>query len=176
MNRKIIIILFAGIIIGLTAPHIFMALPARADFFDDLWTNFALPFKGNNNIDINLPPLNFQKDTGPVKNNSETQTAFLGVRYVIITPEMIQEKNLSASYGALVFGDKNGQAVFPKSPAEKAGLKEGDIIIEVDRKKINSENTLIGVISRKRVGQTVSVRINRSGKEMTVRATLEKRP
>ena len=166
MNKKIISVFFAGIIIGLAALHIFRALPARADFFDDLWNNFVLPFSGNNNIDINIPSLYYKKNT----------QAFLGVRYIMITPELVQRENLSVNSGALIFGSESVQAVLPKSPAEKAGLRDRDIIIEVDGRKIDTNNILINVISQKRVGQTVRVKINRGGKEISVTANLEKRP
>lgn len=131
---------------------------------------------GAQSIGFAIPINRAKKDIESVRASGEIQTAFLGVRYVMITPEMIQKKNLSVSYGALVFGDKSGQAVLPESPAEKAGLKDGDIIIEVDGKKIDSANLLGDMISQKNVGQTITLKIYRDGKEMTVTATLEKRP
>ena len=61
------------------------------------------------------------------------------------------------------------------SPADKAGLKVGDIIQEVNKYKISNENTLISVFQEFRVGQTITLKIIRDDKEMEKKMTLDKR-
>jgi S1-C subfamily serine protease len=61
------------------------------------------------------------------------------------------------------------------SPADKAGLKVGDIILEVENYKINNEQTLIGVFQEFRTGQTVSLKIVREEETLSKRMALVKR-
>ena len=63
-------------------------------------------------------------------------------------------------------------AVGPESPAEKAGLKENDVILSFDDKEIRSTTQLINLVQRTRVGQKVPMRIWRSGSELTLEATI----
>ena len=131
---------------------------------------------GAQSIGFAIPINRAKKDIESVKTSGEIQAAFLGVRYIAVTPDMAKKEKLSADYSALVRGGSDGPAVQPKSPADKAGLKAEDIILEVDGKKIDNSNLLGDVISQKNVGQSITLKINRDGKEMTVTATLEKRP
>jgi len=131
---------------------------------------------GAQSIGFAIPINRAKKDIESVKANGEIQMAFLGVRYIMVTPDMAKKEKLPVDYGALVRGGSDSPAVQPKSPADKAGLKAEDIILEVDGKKIDTDNLLIDVISQKNVGQSVALKINRGGEEITVTATLEKRP
>ncbi len=63
-----------------------------------------------------------------------------------------------------------------KSPAEKAGLKAGDVIIAVDGTEITDPATLSATVGRRKEGETITVRFRRDGKEEEVKATLGKRP
>ncbi|MCW1921961.1 trypsin-like peptidase domain-containing protein [Luteolibacter arcticus] len=63
-------------------------------------------------------------------------------------------------------------AVGPESPAEKAGLKENDVILAFDGKQIRDTTQLINLVQRTRVGQKVPLRIWRSGSELTLEATI----
>ncbi len=131
---------------------------------------------GAQSIGFAIPINRAKKDIESVKTNGEIQVAFLGVRYITVTPDMAKKENLAVDYGALVRGSSDGPAVQPKSPADKAGLKAEDIILEVDGKKVDSTNLLSDIISEKNVGQSITLKINRDGKEMTVTVILEKRP
>ena len=62
--------------------------------------------------------------------------------------------------------------VKPRSAAERAGIKTGDLIIEFDGEKINSFNDLLEQIDRRRPGNIVQVKVLRDGKEVTLRARL----
>jgi S1-C subfamily serine protease len=99
---------------------------------------------------------------------------WLGVRYVMLTPESAEANGLEATSGALIVGGGQGEGagVMPDSPAAKAGLKEGDVLLDVDGEALTSERPLASVISRKRAGDTVTIRLLRAGKEMVLQATL----
>jgi serine protease Do len=65
--------------------------------------------------------------------------------------------------------------VIPNSPADEAGIKTGDIILEIEGYKINNENTIFGVFQEFRVGQTITLKILRDNTEITKRMKLVKK-
>ncbi|MBI2552284.1 trypsin-like peptidase domain-containing protein [Candidatus Uhrbacteria bacterium] len=100
---------------------------------------------------------------------------WLGVRYVIITPELKQENQLPVDYGALIVrgAERTNLAIAPASPADKAGLRENDIILEIDRVKITEDRPLAGQIQKHQPGDTVTLKILSQGKEREVKVELE---
>jgi S1-C subfamily serine protease len=106
---------------------------------------------------------------------------YIGVRYVAIDLQLKQKDNLPVSQGALLGPgqDANGQstpAVSPGSPAEKAGLKDGDVITGVAGQAIDTTHPLDLVLSQFSPGQTVAIDILRNGSKLTVQVTLGTRP
>ena len=80
------------------------------------------------------------------------------------------------SEGALVKrGDKGEVAVTPDSAADKAGIKEGDIILEINGKKITAENTLSKILLNYNAGATIQLTVLRDGKNITLTAILGER-
>lgn len=130
---------------------------------------------GAENIGFALPINAVKKAINDVKSFGRIVYPFLGVRYVTITPAMKTEKKLAVDYGALLMSSGAENAVIANSPASKAGLKEGDIVLEFEGVKITQDNTLGDLIARKKVGDKVKLKILREGKEFTVEATLEER-
>lgn len=98
----------------------------------------------------------------------------LGVRYVIITPSLADRNRLPKNYGALIIkGLSRGDvAVLPGSPAERAGIVENDIILELNGQKIDQDNSLIKALKDVSVGDEVTLKIYRAGEEKTVRVVL----
>lgn len=150
--------------------------PLLDGFGRAIGVNTALA-QGAQNIGFALP-INFaKKDISDIKKFNKIKNPFLGVRYVIITSEIKQKNNLSVDYGALVSKSPKGEAaVYPKGPADYAGIKENDIILEFANKKIDSLNPLTQMISKKNAGDTVPIKILRDGKEINISATLEEAP
>jgi serine protease Do len=111
-----------------------------------------------------------------VKNTGEIIYPFIGVRYVLVNEQIKEEKNLSVDYGALVIdGGDQGPAVSSDSPAEKAGIKEGDIILEINGEKITVDNPLSEIILKYSPGDQVTLKILRDGQEQDITLTLVKR-
>ncbi len=110
-----------------------------------------------------------------VKTTGKIVRPYLGVRYVMITKDIAEQNKLSVEYGALVTrGSGLGQvAVVPSSPADKAGIVENDIILEVNGEKVDSTHGLASLISQYKVGQEVSLKVLSKGSEKTVKITLE---
>ena len=96
----------------------------------------------------------------------ETKRGWLGVRIQEVTKEIAEVENLKNTEGALV------ASVGEKSPAEKAGLKPGDIILKFDGKKIDTMRTLPKLVSRTKVGKLVELEIWRNKKLITKKLTL----
>lgn len=101
----------------------------------------------------------------------------LGVRYFTITPELKLAKQLSYSYGALIGTDENGGGVVvPGSPASEAGLMAGDIIIDINGRKLEGKTTLAKVIQSMAVGDTVRLMVVRNGEVIELNARLDAYP
>lgn len=119
--------------------------------------------------------------TGLVKSVLETgklQRPQLGVRYVSLTDDYASQFNLPVKRGAyIVPSGRSGQSsILPGSPAEKAGLRERDIITKVSDTPIDENNSLTSVLGRHKVGDKVSLTIIRDGQEQSVDVTLEAAP
>ncbi|BCX14013.1 MAG: hypothetical protein KatS3mg085_545 [Candidatus Dojkabacteria bacterium] len=99
----------------------------------------------------------------------------LGVRYRIVTEEFAEKNNLGVNYGALLVpGNNDEPAVVKGSPADKAGLKAYDIILEIDGEKITEENTLLNIIQNKRIGDEITVKYFSDGTEKETKIKLFK--
>jgi len=96
----------------------------------------------------------------------ETKRGWLGVRIQEVTKEIADVEKLKNTEGALV------ASVGEKSPAEKAGLQPGDIILKFDGQKIDTMRTLPKLVSRTEVGKTVELEIWRDKKLITKKLTL----
>jgi S1-C subfamily serine protease len=130
--------------------------------------------QGAQNIGFALPSNQIAKVVNQVKTTGKISTPYIGVRYVPIDSAIQQENNLPYDYGVLV---SRGQkitdfAVIPGSPADKAGIVENDIILEVNGTKIDSNNGLADLIAKYNVGDTVTLKIWDKGAEKTVQVTL----
>ncbi len=96
----------------------------------------------------------------------------LGVRYVTINRQIAKQLDLNVDYGALIL-DRSGQAaVVAGSPADRAGLKAGDIILEINNERIDENHPLGGRIAEFNPGDEVTIKILRDKKEETVKLKL----
>ena len=98
----------------------------------------------------------------------------LGIRYVMLTPELAQENNLAKNSGAWITTSGDGApSVLPDSPAARAGLKESDIITEINAIKLEDQATLLSVVQRYKPGDRIGLRVFRDGKYVILIATLD---
>ena len=122
-------------------------------------------------------PINFiKKAVSDVRDFGKISYAYLGVHYVGVTSQVKEEKKLSVDYGALLITDGGQPSVIKGSPAEKAGLKEGDIVLEFGGTRVDKNNNLAKLISQKRIGDKVGLKVLRDGKEINVEVELAERP
>jgi serine protease Do len=101
---------------------------------------------------------------------------YLGVMYVPLTNDTAELLDLDVKRGAYVSAQDGSSAIIKGSPAEKAGLQEGDIITKVDDTEINEENSLAAIINRHSVGDKVKLTIIRDGQEIQLEVTLSSAP
>ena len=96
----------------------------------------------------------------------ETKRGWLGVRIQEVSKEIAEVEKLKKPEGALV------ASVGKNSPAEKAGIKAGDIILEFDGKRINTMKKLPNVVASTKVGKSVDLKIWRNKKLISKRLIL----
>jgi len=99
---------------------------------------------------------------------------YLGVRYTMITPAMAQVNNLPRDYGAFIVRGANSAdfAVIPNSPADRAGLRENDIILELDGQRLDENNSLMRVLKRYQPGDRAEAKVFREDSERTIKITI----
>src|SRR6266540_2978991 len=114
-------------------------------------------------------PINMAKSiVTQLRETGKVTRGWLGVAIQAVTPELAQSFGLSSEKGALV------SEVAKDGPADKAGMKSGDIILEFDGKSINEMNELPRLVAGTPVGKKVSVKIIREGKELTLPVAVER--
>jgi len=109
-------------------------------------------------------PVNMAKTLLPqLRQQGRVTRGWLGVAIQVVTPELAKSFGLDKERGALVSG------VEPGGPAEKGGIRQGDVIIEFDGKGIDEMSKLPRVVADTPIGKEVDVRLLRKGQERTIR-------
>ncbi len=131
--------------------------------------------QGSQNISFALPINSVKGAIESVKKTGKIVRPYLGIRYVTVNAEMKDKNNLTVDYGVLVKAGTttNELAVVPGSPADKAGIVENDIILEVDGVKLDDKTSLSSIIREKIIGQVINLKILHRGAEKNVLVTLE---
>jgi serine protease Do len=128
------------------------------------------------NIGFAIPINDVNSQIASILKDGKLQIPYMGVRYIMITDQLKQAYDLSSDYGAWIKGSNSALAVANGSPADKAGLKEGDIITKVNGEKVDTDNPLASRLGKFKVGDTVDITIVRDGKEQVLKVTLEQSP
>ena len=121
---------------------------------------------GSIGIGFAIPANNASNVIDQLIEFGETKRGWLGVRIQEVTKEIADVEKLKKPRGALV------ASVGENSPADKAGVKAGDIILEFDGKKIDTMSKLPKVVANTEVGKTVELKIWRNKKLITKKLTL----
>ncbi len=121
---------------------------------------------GNNGIGFAIPSNMVRKIATSLINDGKIERGFLGVSITDLKPDM--KGIYKNEYGALVLN------VEKDSPADKAGLKRGDLIISVDKQKVKNANDLKNIIGSKKPKQKVEIAYERNKKIETAKAVLAK--
>lgn len=126
--------------------------------------------RGNVGVGFAIPVEKIEKIINELKRNGKVDRDFwTGLRIQAVDEGIAKYYNLQSTRGVIVTN------VSPNSPAEKADLKVGDIILRVGKYKINDDNTLIGVLQEFKTGDSFTLTIIRENKTITKTMRLEKR-
>jgi serine protease Do len=106
-------------------------------------------------------PINMAKEIAPqLQKRGHVTRGLLGVAIQDVTPELAKSLGLKESKGALV------SQVVPGGPADKAGIEQGDVIVNFDGKTVGDSKDLPRIVASMPVGKTVTVKLLRDGKEV----------
>jgi len=130
--------------------------------------NTAIIAGGGGGIGFAIP-INMAKATvTQLRESGKVTRGYLGVRFQPLTPELTKSFGLDATKGALIASvEKDG-------PAEKAGIKAGDIILEYDGKTINEGSELPRLVAVTPIGKKVKVVLFRDGKRKSLKVEIAK--
>jgi serine protease Do len=132
--------------------------------------------EGGQSIGFTIPINQAKRDIQQVAANGKIVYPFLGIRYTLINADVQSENKFTVDYGAWVQKGSQGEAaVTAGSPAEKAGIKENDIVLELNNEKITEDNSLSKIIQKYNPGDKVTLKILRDKKEMDIGVTLSDR-
>ena len=138
--------------------------------------NTAIIF-GAQNIGFALP-INWAKtDLEEFQASGRIIRPYLGLRYIMLNKEIQEKYHLSVDYGALVIKDHmpGSQAVVKGSPADKAGIKENDIVLEMNGIQLSEKNEVADVVEASQVGDRLTLFVLRGDKKITTQVKLEER-
>ncbi|MBK7998884.1 MAG: DegQ family serine endoprotease [Verrucomicrobia bacterium] len=125
---------------------------------------------GNQGIGFAIP-MNLARDVmESLVADGKVTRGYLGVMIQDVTPSLAKEFNLKDQKGALI-GD-----VVPKGPAEKAGLKSGDIVLEFNGKAVTGSRQLKLQVARVKPSESVPVKVLRNGSTKTLEVTVRELP
>jgi serine protease Do len=104
-------------------------------------------------------PINMAKEVAPqLQEKGHVTRGWLGVSIQEVTPELAKSFDLKEKKGALV------SQVVSGGPAEKAGIEQGDIILEFDGKEVSDSKDLPRIVASTPVGKAVTLKVSRNGK------------
>ena len=106
----------------------------------------------------------------------EIARPWIGIYYVPISPALAEAEDLPVEYGALIATEGGESAVFPGSPAEAAGLQDGDIIVAIDGEEIGPGADLSMLIVPFSPGDTITLRVLRDSSTSEFDVTLGELP
>lgn len=131
--------------------------------------NTAVSMDGEN-IGFAIPINKAKRDLDQVLTLGKIAYPFIGISYILIDEEYAKEEGLPLNHGAYIIPSKRSEpsSIVPNSPADKAFLKEGDIVLEFDHQKISKENTLTKIIQNYFPNDEVVLKIFRNSEEILI--------
>jgi serine protease Do/serine protease DegQ len=134
--------------------------------------NTAIYSRTGGNIGIGFAiPINMARSVmDQLLEHGEIKRGMLGVQIQDLTPELAEAMDVKVGNGALISSVVDGSA------ADKAGLKQGDIITALDGTAIDDASSLRNRVGLKRIGDTIKLSVLRDGKALTVKAVIGDMP
>jgi len=129
---------------------------------------------GAENIGFAIPINAAKRALVSFKKYGRIARPFLGVKYLTVNKRVQQELKLPVDYGALIIRSRG--AIVLGSPADKAGLLPGDIILECNGKKISTKKTLSDHLEEFNAGDEIELSVLRGTEKFRIKITLAERP
>ncbi|MBI5147659.1 MAG: PDZ domain-containing protein [Parcubacteria group bacterium] len=137
--------------------------------------NTAVVF-GAQNIGFAIPINCAKRDLDDLKKYGRIRRPLLGLRYLIVNDRLRETMGLPVDYGALVTKEgPHDHGVIPGSPAAKAGIRENDIVLNCNGKKITAEKTIQDFLENMFVGSVLKLKILRDNREREIKVILAER-
>lgn len=135
--------------------------------------NTAIDLEGRE-IGFAIPINSVKSAIDSVLTTGSIKRPMLGIRYLHINKELAALNNMDIENGALVVrGDNSGElAVAPGGPADKAGIKENDIILSINDVVINEKKSITSILSKYQPGDIVKLKVWRAGEELVMSVKL----
>lgn len=131
---------------------------------------------GAQNLGFAIPINYAKKDLEEVKKYGKIRRPFLGVKYILLNKEIAKRNKLPVDQGALIVRETLGEtAIVKDSAAERAGLKEFDVILECQGEKITEENPLSHILQKMKIGGEINLKVLRNKKEIALKVKLEEK-
>ncbi len=131
---------------------------------------------GAENIGFAIPINTAKRDLEDVKNHGRIRQPFLGVRYLQVNKELQERFDLPIDYGAIVIRElPEDIAIIPGSTADKAGIKEKDVILECNNIKIIETKNLSDILQECEIGKEIILKIMRNNKEKIIKTILREK-
>jgi serine protease Do len=127
------------------------------------------------NIGFAIPIERVTLDLDEVRRFGRVRRPYLGIRYTVLDPFLARKYNLDVERGAYVLRDPEPGAtgVVKGSPADEAGLKEGDVILECGGESITPDHSLKDILSRRQIGSQLACRVRRGNQEFKTKMALK---
>jgi serine protease Do len=122
------------------------------------------------NIGFSIPSNIVKRITTQLQENGEVRRGWLGVGIEVVRPEIAAKADVPEGKGVLI------NSVFEGDPAERAGLRVGDIILKIGGIAVNSPTRMIRIVGVISPGQTIQLDIQRDGKAQTIPVKLDNYP
>ncbi len=138
--------------------------------------NAAVIF-GAQNIGFAIPIEKARRDLDDIKTYGRIRRPFIGIRYLLINPAIQKQFKLPVNYGAFVVREQlpGDHAVIPGSPADRAGIREGDIVLAAAGKTISEKVSLEDILENAGPGDKISLSILRGKEKETLELELKER-
>ena len=125
---------------------------------------------GYDGVSLAIPASHAKWVANQLRNTGEVRRAYVGISMQELNADLAKAFNLKIPRGVVVTG------VVKESPAAQAGFREGDVILEVDGRRIANDRNMLGVVERLTIGQKYTIKILRDGREQSLSITVAERP